>query len=526
MPLWLPFAAIDAELLDMTAYFLRQGRVFLCLLAGVTLVAMNASASAPAQVAATMPVPNPVVTHHSGTFNGIHVDYSAVVEGIVVPRQETPGGARLVSFSYLRDNPSNPATRPVVFLFNGGPITASIWIHLGAFGPKRVKAPEDLSKGADAFRLVDNPSSLLDVADLVFIDPADTGFSRRLPGTPEDAYHSIASDGQQVAGFMQRWLALHGRLNAPVYIVGESYGTIRAPEVISQLAHQPHQIQINGLFLLGEAVNIVEYAQRPNNITSYAVSLPTLAAIAWYHAKVDRSGKTFEQFVEEARRYGGNDYLIALFQGSDLPAAKRNEVARQLEKFSGISASYYLAHDLKISKEQFRVELLKDKHLLLGRNDGRYVAALTDSGAAPDPSDTIPEAFTSIWASYLRTELEVTSDQPYIPMAEVKGLEDWGWGASSPFSAYAYGDAITKLMQRNPRFRVLIGEGYYDTQTTIGASDYLRKQSGWPADRVALRFYQGGHMAYSVDRSAVRIASDLRALVTSAPMMSLPEDEQ
>lgn len=498
----------------------------LAICAATSIMAAPVPVPVPVPAGPAMPVPSPVVTHHRGTFHGLRVDYTVTVQGLVVPRTDGPGGARIVSFAYQREQVPDPATRPVIFLFNGGPIASSVWIQLGAFGPMRVSAPAQLDKGVEAYRLVDNPYALLDIADLVYIDPADTGFSRRLPGTPGNAYHSVRSDAGQIAGFIRRWLALHDRSHAPVYIVGESYGTIRATQIIGLLTSQPHPIPVDGLFLLGEAVNIIEYAQRPDNIISYAVSLPSLAAIAWYHGKVDRSGKTFGQFVEAARRYGGGAYLHALFQGADLPADQREQVARQLQAFSGIPASYYLAHGLKISKEQFRLELLKDRHLLLGRNDARYLAPLTSAGSAPDPAEVISGAFSRIWTSYLRRDLGVPANQPYVLMDEVQHPDDWGWGGSSPFSDYAYGDAITEWMARNPRFRVLIGEGYYDTQTTIGASDYLRSQSGWPADRVALRFYQGGHMPYSVDASAARIANDLRALVSGAPMASLPEIER
>lgn len=483
------------------------------------------SATDAAKAVGTSIFPSPVVTHHRGVFNGIHVRYTATVEAIDVPRPDDHGGARVVSFAYTRDKIGDPSARPVLFLFNGGPIVASIWIHLG-LGPKRVESPSDLNAGEDAYKLIDNLASPLDAVDLVFIDPADTGFSRRLPGTDVKTYHSVESDGQQIAGFIQRWLTKHGRMKSPVYIAGESYGTVRAPEVVRQLAALRTPVVADGVFLLGQAVNIIEYSQRPTNIISYAVSLPTLAAIAWYHGKVDRAGHTFEQFVEQARRYGGAVYLQALFQGQDLPADQKRQVAECLARFSGIPADYYLAHDLKITKEEFRAELLKNRRLLLGRNDARYVAPMTDKGVAPDPSSTIDQAYARIWGGYLRDQLKVTTGERYLPMAEIKGLEDWGWGGSSPFDSYPYGQAITQLMRINPKFRLLIGNGYYDTQTTIGAADYLRTQSGWPADRVALRFYQGGHMSYTVDESARRIANDLRALVTGQTMESLPEEER
>jgi carboxypeptidase C (cathepsin A) len=336
----------------------------------------------------------------------------------------------------------------------------------------------------------------------------------------------VQADGQQVAGFIQSWLASHGRLESPVYIMGESYGTVRAPKVIGQLAAMPKPVLVDGVFLLGQAVNIVEYSQRPNNIISYAVSLPTLAAIAWYHNKVDRTGRTFDQFVRQAQRYGATEYLRALFQGADLPDGERRAVAQRLKQFTGIPASYYVAHGLRMTKEEFRLELLKDRRLLLGRNDARYTAPVTDQRGAPDPSDVIVLAYEHLWKSYVTTDLGVNWDLPYKPIAEVKSLEEWGWDGNSPFNSWPYGESITRSMALNPKFRVLIGNGFYDTQTTIGAADYLRTQSGWPSNRVALRFYQGGHMAYSVDSAAAQISNDVRKLVTGAPFPTIQQGEQ
>ena len=340
--------------------------------------------AAPAQVVSHAPV----ITHHTGTFNGKHVRYTAAVEPIDVPDAKGKPAARLVSFAYTADNVKDAATRPVMFVFNGGPITASLWLHVGVMGPKRVAVPDDLTADPNTFQLVDNVYSPLDVTDLVFIDPASTGYSRVLPGTAPESYFSVAADGQQVTAFISAWLTQHGRLSSPAYLLGESYGTIRAAEVAAQLAELPQPILLQGVVLMGQAINIIEYRQRPQNIISYAVSLPTLAALGWYHQKVDRSGKTFDEFEREAWRFAQTDYLTALFTGSAIEPAERDRVAKRLEELSGIPAAYYREHDLRISKEEYRGELLKDRGLLLGRSDGRYVAPMTNKGLAADPFET------------------------------------------------------------------------------------------------------------------------------------------
>ncbi len=483
----------------------------------IWMVAVAAALAVPAASAKTQ-FPSPatsasraaVVSRHSGTFNGRKLSYTAMVETIDVI--DSGGGARLVDFAYLADSTA-PAARPVIFLFNGGPIVPSTLLHLGAFGPMRVAFPDDVGADSPAFKLIDNGYSPLDAADLVFIDPASTGYSRVISGTDPKSYHSVAADGRQVAGLISRWLDLHGRRGSPIYLLGESYGTIRAAEVARQLSEMPKPTMVSGVILLGQALNIVEYVQRPANIMSYVVSLPTLAAAAWYHNKVDRAGRTVEQFTEEARKFAGSDYLDALFQGTRLSEADRQRVARRLEAYSGIPAAYYLSHNLRISKMQFRRELLADRGLLLGNSDARYTAPITEKGVAADPSDLLMAAVNRLFPAYLREQLKVDWADPYVPSAEVSGLDAWAWGGTSPFSDWPFGAAIGKLMAADPKFRVFVANGYYDMQTTVGAADYLISQSGWPTDRATLKFYEGGHAAYTAEGQAKAFTDDVRSFV-------------
>ena len=465
----------------------------------------------------TFTVRAPVVTQHAGTFNGRRVAYTATVDGIDLPDAQGRHGARVVAFAYTADRVAGrkvaAAQRPVMFFFNGGPIVASPYLHMGSYGPRRVEFPVDTQADPFTWVLQDNPYSLLDVADLVFIDPAGTGFSRVAPGKDPKEYWSIVADGQQVSAFIAEWLRRHGRLASPKFVFGESYGTNRAAEVGRQLAERPEPVLLDGIVLFGQAVNIVEYSQRPRNIISYVVSLPTLAATAWHFGKGDRQGRTLEQFIAAAREFARDEYLVALYRGNTLPQAARERIARGLEAFSGIPAAWYLANDLRITKERYRVELLKDRSLLLGRNDTRYAAPLTERGGAPDPSSLLPKALEVAFEDHLRHALQVDWDEPYVFAAGVGGLEDWDWGATTPFSDWPYVDAIGFVMQRNPSFRVMLGTGYHDTQTTIGAAEYAATQSGWPAERTWLREYPGGHMAYSIDASARALGDDLRAFI-------------
>jgi carboxypeptidase C (cathepsin A) len=463
----------------------------------------------------------PVITRHSGSFNGRKVAFTATVEGLDVADAAGRHGARVVSFAYTADQVAGQrvaaAQRPVMFFFNGGPIVASPYLHMGSFGPQRVVFPEDPSTTPLTWELRENSYSLLDVADLVFIDPAGTGFSRVAPGKDPAGYFSIIADGQQVAAFVAAWLQRHGRLESPKFVFGESYGTHRAVEIGRQLAALPEPILLDGIVLFGQAVNIVEYSQRPRNIISYVVSLPTLAATAWHFGKVERAGRSLEQFIAAAREFARDEYLVALYQGNTLPEAERARVARGLEGFSGIPAAYYLEHDLRITKETFRIELLRDRGVLIGRNDSRYTAPVTDKGSGPDPSNVLSKALEQAMLSHLRNTLRVDWDEPYVLGSPVSGLEAWDWGATTPFSDWPYVDSVNELMKKHPRFRVMLGTGYHDTQTTIGAAEYAATQSGWPAERTWVREYPGGHMAYSINATAQALGDDLRKFISGKP---------
>lgn len=463
---------------------------------------------------ATQPVDHPaVVTRHRGTFGGQAIRYTATVEGRVVTSGPARSAARIVSFAYTRDG-TDARTRPVMFLFNGGPIAASPYVHVGGLGPKRVAFPDDVAADPARFQLVDNAFSPLDATDLVFVDPASTGFSRVMPGTKPQDYWSVPSDAAQIAAFIRAWLKARGREGAPVYLFGESYGTNRAAAIAGQLAEGSDPLPLAGVVLYGQAVNIIEYAQRPGNIVSYVASLPTMAAIGWYHDRVERRGRTQAQFLSAARAFAKGEYLAALYRGAALPDDDRARIAARLQEFTGVPADWYVANRLRMTKEQYRVALLKDRGLLLGRNDARYTAPLTAQGSRPDPSAVLSDAIPGFFARYIRTDLKVDWADPYVPIAPVPGLDAWDWGyGASPFGDWPYQQGITRMMTLNPAFRLLVGNGLYDTQTTIGAADYLVTQADWDRRRVTLRDYDGGHMGYSVAATARAIGEDIRALV-------------
>lgn len=455
---------------------------------------------------------HPIATIHEGIFNGKRVTYTASVEAIVVADAGGKPAARLVDTSYVAATAKNPTNRPVIFAFNGGPITPSDIIHMGMLGPKRVAIPDDVTASPSTYKVVDNRYTLLDVADLVFIDPASTGFSRVLDGVDPKSYFSVPADAQQIAQFIVEWSRKHGRLGSPKYMVGESYGTMRAAAVADQLQKLPTPVPLDGVILIGQALNIIEFSQRPANIVSYVVSLPTLAATAWSHGKANAHGKSFDDFQSEVWQFARTDYLTALFQGNKLPDDTRHAIAAKLEDYTGIPAAFYLANNLEISKERYRREIFKDKGEILGMIDARYVGPNPPSGPAPDPAGVITKAYEEAFKTYLHDDLKIDDVGDYSTKDPVEDGWNYG-GAASPFSDWPFPKLLSNVFAANPKFRLMVMNGYEDTQTTVGAAQYLVDRSGWPQDRVSIHFYQGGHTAYSVEDSLKRMTSDIRAMV-------------
>jgi len=483
----------------------------------LSLGAANAQPAPPPPLA-PVTLDAPVVTQHRGVFNGKTVAYQARVEAFDLPGPDGGRGVRLVTTAYVATGRTASPERPVIFVFNGGPISPSPYLHMGAFGPKRLAVPDDLSADPASFQIVDNPYTVLDVADLVFFDPAGTGYSRFAQGVDPQTYFSVEADARQLTDFVVAWSKAHGREASPKYLFGESYGTIRAAVAVNQIQKLPQDQNLRGAVFMGQAMNIVEYVQRPQNIISYVVSLPTLAASAWWHGKADLKGQDFEAWMSEMRTFARTEYLTALAQGDDLDPAVRAAIAQKLEAYSGIPAAFYVENNLRITKERYRVELLKDQGLTLGMADARYTGPSALAGQrAADPSRVLPEALIAAFEVYARDSLKVGDLGAYNTRSPVTAGWRYAEGPASPFSDYPFMSAVSEVFALNPDFRVLMANGHQDTQTTTGAMDYGLALSGWPKDRAQARSYQGGHMAYSVEASLAQMMADVRAFVTVAP---------
>jgi carboxypeptidase C (cathepsin A) len=480
------------------------------LLAGAAVLA-----AAPTMLRAQTPAAGPFVTRHSGTFGGRRIDYVATVGETRIADASGKPTASFWCTSYVADVPERPS-RPVLFAFNGGPSAPSSFLHTLAFGPKRLPSGQDPARPSVGASLVDNPQTVLDVADLVFVDPAETGWSRVLPDGKREYFYSVTGDAQSVSDFVVAWCKANGREASPKYVFGESYGTMRAAVMAGQLASVA---PLDGVFLFGQAVNMIETSQRAKNALAYATNLTALAAVAQYHGLSSRGrGRAVAAFVDEVYAFGMGEYLQALVRGYDLPERERRRIAAKLEAFTGIRADYYLAHDLAITKIEFAKELLRDRGRFLAIYDARFTGALPAPGEqAKDPMAPLLGGVKPQLLSYYAGELGVT-----LPAAEYRGsapgAESWEWNGTlspgGPFLDFDYQARISEAFRANPKFRLMIGTGYYDLTTTIGPARYLVTRSDYPRDRVFQRQYVGGHVAYIHEPSLAAVTNDVRAWVT------------
>lgn len=472
-------------------------------------------AAGAAQAAENVPTGGPFVTKHSGVFNGKKVDYIATVGETVVAGADGQPTIRFVTTSYVKAG-GDPKTRPVLFAFNGGPSSSSSTLHMVALGPKRIAVEQDPAAPAPAPSMTDNPLTVLDVADIVFIDPAETGFTRILPNGKREYFYSIEGDAQSVSDFVVAWIKANGREASPKYVLGESYGTQRAAFMAGQLARV---MPLDGVFLFGQAVNMIETSQRAKNVLAYATNLPALAVIAAHHGLAPAwKGKSPDQVVEESYAFGMGEYLRALLQGYDLPEADRKAMADKLADMTGISADYYLANDLIITKMAFAVELLKSKGQMMGIYDARYVGPFPKAGERlVDPFGKARAAIEPMMQKHLAENLGVTWPlADYRPLAP--GSNAWTWGGTlgpgGPFLDYDYPARINVAFKANPNFRLMIGTGVHDLTTTAGPARYMVTKSDWPRDRIFQRLYFGGHMAYTHQASHKAFCDDIRAWVS------------
>lgn len=490
------------------------------LLASPPLAAQTRAAPATppaAEAQGDAPIPNRSVTRHSGTFNGVNVAYTAIAGETFLPGADGKPRAAIFSTSYIRDG--NDPNRPVTFLFNGGPGSGSVWLHMGAFGPVRVAIPSDArDDGAPPYPLVANPDSLLDVTDIVFIDPVGTGFSYAMPGVEASDYWGVTQDAKSVAQFIRLWLNEHGRWNVPKYLGGESYGTTRSAAVLNELEGDYNDVALNGVILISTVLDFGAGADTPGNEVSYALNLPSMAATALFHNKLTYQ-PPLPQLVDEVRAWAMDVYLPALAQGNALAGERRATIRRDLSRFTGLSEAYLDRADLRVTPARFYKELLRDRGLTVGRLDSRYTGVDADSaGEEPDNDPSfygIDAGYTAAINAYARGTLGYRTTRDYVTIG---GVRNWDWRLGQGRDSDAYLNVapyISRALRENSGLRIFVGQGYYDFATPLYAAEYSLTRSGFPRDRIQFHYYDAGHMMYVRQQDRAALSRDIRAFIRS-----------
>ncbi len=462
-------------------------------------------------------------TKHSGIFHGKTVAYRCLADETTLNDAEGKPRVGLFSFTYLADSDA-PAQRPVTFVFNGGPGSASLWLHMGAIGPRIVKVPSDAqAAGAGPYKVEDNTLCNLDLTDLVFIDPPGTGFSRMLGEAKLAEAFGLEADAEIVADFIKAWLTQHKRWASPRYLCGESYGTTRAVAVAGKLSSMLAGVALNGIALISTILDFHTTRFEKGNPLADACFLPTFAATALYHGRAHTTLPQSE-FLDAVREFAGREYLPALFEGSRIDPSRYISVRDKLAAFTGLSADWLDRTRLRIDQLRFRKELMRDVGLSVGRLDSRYTGQDHDGGGEVPDSDAsstaIESAFVSSCNDHLTTALGVTSDRPYVAF-NAEALKTWDWrpkAPQGPASVQTYVNVtptLARLLRESPNLKVLVASGLFDLATPFFGAETSLAGNGIPAGRIRMTYYEAGHMMYLHDPSLAALTRDLRDMLKS-----------
>lgn len=455
-------------------------------------------------------------TRHSVRIGGQTVDYRATAGTLHLTDDDGQPTASMFYIAYTREGVGNLDQRPVMFTFNGGPGSSSVWLHLGTFGPKRVAFPQPGQPPGAPYELLDNEHSLLDVTDLVFIDPVGTGFSHALGKAEDKDFHGIDEDVEAVGDFIRLWTTRNGRWNSPKLVAGESYGSTRAAALSEHL--QGRGIFVNGVALVSSILNFQTARFETGNDLPYITFLPTFAATAWYHEALDDRPDDLEAFLDEVREFAIGDYASALMQGSRLGAERGSEIATRLAAYTGLSTDYLLSANLRPSIFRFTKELLRDRRRTVGRLDSRYLGMDADAAGETfehDPSYTaILGPYTAALNHYVANELGYSEDREY-QILSFRTNRNWDWETDR--AGYVnVAENLRAAMAADPNLEVFVANGYYDLATPFFATEYTMDHLGIEPelrDNITMTYYPAGHMMYIHPPSLAQLKDDMAEFI-------------
>ncbi len=464
-----------------------------------------------------------VVTHHTIEVNHRTINYAATAGNLVLRNSKEQVEASMFYIAYTAENSREPsASRPLTFLFNGGPGAGSSFLMIGSVGVKRVQTTSPLATPPAPYLLRDNPDSLLDKSDLVFVDAVGTGLSRIVGSGTSKRFYGVDEDLNAYIRFIDRYLTLNQRWNSPKFLFGESYGTARAAMLAYRLAE--NGIALNGVVLLSSVLNLARDA--PGYDIASVHYLPSYAAIAWYHNKIQPKPSSLSGFLEEVRAFAYGPYATALARGDELPDAERDTIAARIAQYTGLDVEYVKASRLRIWPSRFRKELLRGESRNVGRYDARFQGIDYDDVGERPNDDASVSAIAAAFKAALEEHL--ARDLRYVPQGNYRtfnndAIKQWNWKHRAWWGdeltqAYAAGD-LAEAMRRNPRLMVLSANGYFDLATPFSATQYDLSHMGLERglrNNITTTFYPAGHMIYLDDPSLHVFKADLVKFYDSA----------
>jgi carboxypeptidase C (cathepsin A) len=476
--------------------------------------------------AAETPKEESSVTEHTIRIGGRTIPYRATVGSILLRDDKGEPTALLYYTAYTRSDVQDLDHRPLAFLYNGGPGSSSVWLHMGAFGPRRVVTTDADYTPPPPYTLEDNENSLLDVADLVFIDPVGTGFSHAVGKAKDSDFWGVDEDVRSLAQFITEYVSRNNRWNSPKFLIGESYGTFRSVALGAYLQSRVG-MYLNGIVLISSVLDLGTISFHPGQDLPYVFYLPSYAAAAWYHRMLKDRPTDLNAFLTQVRQYAAGPYAQALMKGARLSAAEKQAVARELSRYTGLSEDYWIKANLRVTLPQFMAELQRSRALVTGRLDARFsgpmIDLLSEFGGYDPQSEAVTGAFTAAFNRYIREELKFGQGKTYKISADGAGRQ-WNWrrqgrgGFGFPGSPNVMDDLVQAFVT-NPGLRVEVENGLYDLATPFFATEYTMDHLSLPESargRIVLKYYEAGHMMYLHRPSLQELKANVARFITQS----------
>ena len=471
--------------------------------------------------------PEKFVTKHRIKIDNKQVNYTATAGTLIIKNEKDEAIASIGYVAYTKDGETEAIKRPVTFAYNGGPGSSSLWLHMGILGPRRVAVNDPSLNGPAPYKLEDNNFSILDVSDIVMIDPVGTGISRAVGKSKNADFWGVDPDIKSLSQFIKSYITDNERWNSPKYLLGESYGTFRSAGIADYL-QSAMGISVNGIVLVSSVLDIRTLAFQPYDDLSYMLNLPTYAATSWYHNKIANKPADLNAFLKEVRTFASTDYAAALLKGDNLPAEQRTAIINKLSAYTGLGKDYIDKANLRVNQPQYAQELLRNEGEAVGRLDSRYRGISQDllsEYAFSDPQDyTISPAFTAAFMNYYTTELKVSKEKQYNISADAFPDFHWDWKHPRSYGFFGEGSSpnttpdLVNAMSTNPNLKVIVLNGLFDLATPFYGTEYtfdhLNLDKKIKAN-ISMKYYEAGHMMYINNDVAANFKKDVAAFITS-----------